>query len=118
MPTTADNESSIEMDVRLDEGDDEVFDITRTKDDGSVQPLSGFTFTLTIKDSFRDPDSEALIQIAQSNHIDAPNGKSQITVPGTDTTGKSGIYVYTLVENDANGETKTLARGRLTISDQ
>ena len=63
--------------------------------DGTPVDISTATIYFTVKRSYNDPDSEAVIQKVITNHTDPTNGVTGFTIEHADTIGlKATQYCY------------------------
>jgi len=84
------------MNIQMCRGDSRTFELTVTDENGVVD-LDGAEIRFTVKRSYVDPDSEAIIQKATANVdgggdeqiliTDAPNGEAEIYLVPADTIG-------------------------------
>lgn len=85
-------------------GDTLIIEVSVYDSDGKVFDLTNATLTFTVKSRIDDPDSNASIQISQTDHIDAKAGKTIIKVPAELTqqlaAGKTYLYDIQLKKDD------------------
>lgn len=112
MTETFDN-SPADVDFIFNEGDDEDFNITREKDDGTAIDISNWTFWLTIKKDPETADSNAAVQKEVTNHTSPSNGQTQISLTSSDTDGLQGRYEYDMQYTTDAGRVKTFMDGQM-----
>lgn len=99
--------------ILVTRGDSPVIPIT-VFSNGSVLPITGYTFTLTVNAS-DDPDDDtgALFQIA-GTIVDGPNGRVDFQPSTGDLTQTPDVYNYD-VQMVGGGSTRTILKGAFTI---
>ena len=95
------------QDIR--QGDDYVLKF----DYGSTNDITGFEFTLTVKESFSDTDANAVLQyssIAGSDPSDdAAHGIAYLVVPSATTkAAEAGVYYYDVQVKTPSGNIATI----------
>jgi hypothetical protein len=95
------------------------YDITLNyKENGSAASIAGATVYFTTKsvesDSFLNDSSEKIMKTV-TNHQDAPNGISLISLSAIDTYIPAGSYFYDVRIKLANGKSYKLVEGKLKI---
>lgn len=101
--------------LSIDQGDDETLAITRQDADGNAIDISGYTYWLTVKADINDSDADAEVQKQVTTHVDAANGRTDITLTASDTEPLAGNYHYDIQEKTNAGNINTLMHGTLTV---
>jgi hypothetical protein len=84
-------------------GDSISYNVNFTYDSGSAVNITNYIIFFTVKKSFQDNDSSALISKTISNHINPTGGETIISLNTTDTEISPGKYVYDIqYKNDSN----------------
>ena len=101
---------------RLDliQGDDQSIPIVVTNiQTGQGENITGWKFYFTVKYKAEDPDSEALIAIDVTDHIDPEHGESAIPITKEESTIAPGAYVYDIQAKDDLGNIITIVPFRI-----
>lgn len=86
----------------------------QVQDDGDPIDISGWTVTVTVKETVGD--QSYAIQRTITTHDDPANGLTSFTFTGTDTDGLQGEYVYDIQIDTDGGETYTPLLGNVYFS--
>jgi hypothetical protein len=81
---------------------------------GVAVPLSGQTLTVTAKKSLEDTDEQAVFQKTITNHSNASNGVTTVSLTSSDTATLGNLWIDAVLSGDGN--IKTLFVGSLTIA--
>lgn len=88
--------------------------INVSDDSGSVD-ISGWTFYVTVKDSYDDDDTNAALSDDITSHDAPSNGVSSFAFPPADTEDLSGSYYYDIKYDDGSGDIETFLRGTINF---
>lgn len=104
--------------IEVVEGDDITISITKEDIDGNAQDITGWEFWLTVKETPRDTDSDALFQKSVTSHIAPQSGETQLDIDPPDTKGMDGEYHYDMQYKDAANEITTFLRGTFAVANE
>lgn len=98
-------------------GDTLEFEIDIQDSDENPIDITGATVWFTMKENPADPDNLAAIQIRQTEHINAVDGKTKIIVPSnlTDRLTPNKSYFYDFQITFASGVVKTIMVGKVKV---
>jgi len=98
-------------------GDDKI--ITTTFKDELDNPIdiTGYTVYFTVKEKEDETvdDSNALIQVDVTSHLDPVNGKTNINLTNIQTNIPVGKYVYDIQWKDTGGKIKTIVSDKFIV---
>lgn len=116
-------------DLIIDQGDDEVLDVTVTNPDRTATNLTGCKLWFLVKEAAADPDTRVVIRKTSEAGggitITSPQtgGKAAIVIADTDTSGLSGpmlgrtlVWALQVRDGSADALITTLAKGTLVIN--
>ena len=97
-------------------GDTVVIPLTFTQADGNPLDLTGYTIWLTMKSSTDDADDDAVVQVSVTEHTDAVNGQTSITIPASTTANiEPGKYMYDIQMVSGEGVVSTLELSKVKV---
>ena len=115
-------------DLVIDQGDDEIIDITVTDPDGDATELAGCKLWFYVKEHASDVDAAAIIAKSSPNDgitITSPTsaGKAEVAIADTDTAGLASNllgrnlrWALQIRDGSEGALITTLARGDITIN--
>jgi len=112
-----------QVQLSIKRGDSITYTLYFTDEDGGVIDISGYVVFFTVKeniDDIDDPESgeEITAKIVKDiiSHIDATNGKTQITLSSENTNQKPGSYLFDIQIKKDTLEINTILEGIITIT--
>jgi len=89
--------------ISMFRGDDNPITLTITDSAGDAVDITGYTFFMTVKKTYEDSDTDAIISKTVKNHTDPTGGITTITLTNSDTSKAAGVYKYDIqMKTDAN----------------
>lgn len=104
----------MEKDLIIVRGDDKIYRL-QFQADGEAVDLTGAKVMFTAKTKVSDSDENAVLRINQTEHTDAPGGRTEIALTNTDTKIPAGEYFYDIQIVTAENKVHTILRGKLSI---
>lgn len=96
-------------------GDDKTINLTFTQD-GSALDISGSTVTLTLKNSTRDSDVDAVLQKTVTSHSDPTNGITAVSITHDESDGLvPADYTYDIQIQLADDSVSTVVKGTFSV---
>lgn len=109
----------VTYDIEMLRGDDQTVRFVITKNDGSVQDVTGWTFKFTVKYSLDDNIAAAKFQKTTGGGgivLTTPaSGIVDVTIAAVDTNALAGPYVYDMQGTDTIGQIKTVRLALFTV---
>lgn len=96
-------------------GDSREYLLTFTNDSGSAIKIGDWKIYFTVKKNYRDDDAEAVIKKDITDHFEAENGKTKITLSPEDTEVIPGTYFYDIQAKRAVNDIITVLAGKVEI---
>ena len=100
--------------LNLIQGDDQSIPIEVTNEQtGAPEDITGWKFYFTVKLSWEDPDSDAVIAIDVVDHIDPTQGLTAIPITAEDSSVAPGVYQYDVQAKDNLGNIITVVASQI-----
>ena len=100
--------------LNLIQGDDQSIPIEVINEEtGQPEDITGWKFYFTVKNSWRDPDDEAVIAIDVDDHIDPTQGKTAIPITAAEATVQPKVYQYDIQAKDNLGNIITIVANEI-----
>jgi hypothetical protein len=99
-------------------GDDKLFDVTITDQDGNIVDITGFGAKFTVRKNYDDTTaiiSKSSDSVTEIPFIDPTNGILRVILSNTDTNVTPCKYVYDVEMTDTLDRVITAVRGNFTI---
>lgn len=96
-------------------GDTMPITFTFTDSTGAAINLTGATVKFTVKKSWRDPDSKAIIAKSWTSHTNAAGGITDLTLTKDDTFKQEGNYQWDVQITGSGGAISTADMGEFII---
>lgn len=102
----------MQNDLTITQGDEKAYNLSFDNGEGAVD-ITGATVKMTVKRTLND---EPIIEKVVTEHTDAENGKSLITLTADDTDVPLGKYYYDIQISGGELPKKTISKGKLEIT--
>ena len=97
-------------------GDNQTYNLSFTKDDGTPQPITGWKIFFTIKKRLDQSDDDADVKVDVTEHDDAENGLTSIHLSNGQTdTLIPGSYHYDIQVKKAEDDITTIVKGKIIV---
>jgi len=96
-------------------GDSREYNLTFTNNEGGAIPITSWKVYFTVKLSYMDDDSKAVIKKDITDHDDPENGKTIIKLLPNDTNIAPGNYYYDIKIKRAENDIRIILIGRVVV---
>lgn len=101
--------------LEIKRGDTKTYTLYFVDENNNPVSIVGWTIFFTAKNKPSDSDDDAIIKKTVTSHLDAINGKTQISFTSLDTAVVTNLMFDIQVKTDV-GDIKTILEGNLSIT--